>query len=243
MTLKPAMSAADYAERTRDENKQRELHPADCGAIDLDAFQAMTPAGRSAVWAVASEADRRGLALQCIRRANHGPDEATIALYLELLEAKFGSDLAIPTTADILETVKERHATALRHEDYPGARQLDRVRQNMLNGARLTWHLDDLLIQSVNNPGAVYSVNRAGCTCPNGQKGKSSCWHVALYDLLLEMQDDRAAAADLIADAAAERAEAELDEAAATALAWEEHEAEQRLWARIADVRARQLVA
>jgi len=115
------------------------------------------------------------------------------------------SDLLIPPTADILSTVKERIETARLHEDWPGVRQLDRIRQNLLNGARLQWHAGDLLIQSVNNPGQVYSTNGRGCSCPNGQKGKSECWHVATYDLLLEMLDDRAAAADILADAAAER--------------------------------------
>jgi hypothetical protein len=93
------------------------------------------------------------------------------------------------------------------------------VRVNLLNGAALSWSLGDLLIQSANRPGAVYSVNRSGCTCPNGLKGKAQCWHVALYDLLLDMQEDRAAAADILADAAAERTEAELSQRLAVARA------------------------
>jgi hypothetical protein len=129
------------------------------------------------------------------------------------------SDMTIPPTEDILNLVKERHDLARLHEDIPGARQLDRVRINLLNGAKLTWSLGDLLIQSVNRPGAVYSVNRTGCTCPNGLKGKAQCWHVALYDLLLDMLDDRAAAADILADAAAERAEADLGRRLAAARA------------------------
>lgn len=119
------------------------------------------------------------------------------------------TDLTIPPVADILDLVKERYDTARRHDDTPGARQLDRVRQNLLNGARLSWHLGDLLIQSVNTPGAVYSVNARGCTCPNGAAGRASCWHVALFDLLVDMQEETATTADMEADAAAEQAERE----------------------------------
>jgi hypothetical protein len=195
MTRKPATTAADYTERTRDENKARELHPSDTGALDLDAFSALPQNERRRAWSLASDDDKRGLALQMLRRNNHGPDEANIALYLDVFEAKFGSDLAIPPAADILDVVKDRYDIARAYGD-PDAGQLDRVRANLLRGARLSWHAGDLLIQSVNNPGAVYSVNARGCTCPNGRAGKTSCWHVALYDILLDMQEDRAADAD-----------------------------------------------
>jgi len=110
------------------------------------------------------------------------------------------SDLSIPLAADILTLVKERRDLAQLHEDAAGVRQLDRVRMNLLNGARLAWSFGDLLIQSVNTPGAVYSVNRVGCSCPNGVKGLSSCWHVALYDLLLDMQQTAADTADADAE-------------------------------------------
>lgn len=196
MTRKPAMSAAEYAENTRDELKQIELHPHDLGSLSLDAMRAMPRDDARAIWAQASDADKRGLAIQCIRHGNHGPDEATIALYLDLLEGQLGSDMAIPARDELLAVVKERHDTAMDHEDYAGARQLDRVRVNILNGARLSWHAGDLLIQSINHPGTVYSVSGRGCTCVNGQKGKAECWHVCLHDLLLDMLSDRAAIAD-----------------------------------------------
>lgn len=110
------------------------------------------------------------------------------------------SDLTIPPVADILALVKERRDLAQLHEDAAGVRQLDRVRMNLLSGARLSWHLGDLLIQSVNTPGAVYSVNRAGCSCPNGVAGRASCWHVALYDLLLDLAETAADTADIEAE-------------------------------------------
>jgi hypothetical protein len=197
--------SVEYAERARDELRQIELHPHDLGAIELDTFMALSQVERCIIWAQSSANDRRGLALQVIRRKGHGPDEATIALYVELLDQRFGSDQTCPDRDDLLALVKERHDTAIRFEDMPGARQLDRVRCNLLSGAGLTWHLGDLLIQSINNPGSIYSVNSTGCTCPNGAAGRASCWHVALYDLLIELAEERAASADMSADAAAER--------------------------------------
>lgn len=112
------------------------------------------------------------------------------------------SDLTIPPTANILALIKERYDLARLHEDYPGAGQLDRARLNIDRGARLAWSYGDLLIQSVNNPGSVYSVNRAGCTCPNGRAGRASCWHVCLYDLLIELQETAADTADMDAEKA-----------------------------------------
>lgn len=117
------------------------------------------------------------------------------------------SDLPIPDRESILALVKERFDQAQLHGDMCGAGQLNRVRQNLLRGALLAWHLGDLLIQSVNNPGSVYSVNARGCTCPNGAKGKQECWHVGLYDLLISMQEEDAATADMEAERAQEAAE------------------------------------
>src|SRR5262245_32309976 len=87
---KPATSAAEYEARTRDENKQRELHPDVCGSLSLDAMRALPRAEARQIWAQASDADKRGLAIQCIRHGNHGPDEATIAMYLDILEGQLG---------------------------------------------------------------------------------------------------------------------------------------------------------
>jgi len=73
---------------------------------------------------------------------------------------------------------------------------------SVLNGAKLCWHAGDLLISSLNTPGAVYSVTNCGCSCPNGAAGKAQCWHVALFDLLLDMQATAVESADMLADAA-----------------------------------------
>lgn len=114
MTPKPATSAAEYQERTHDELKQLEIHPHDLGRISLDTFQAMTPDGRRAVWAAATDADRRGLALQIIRRQNHGPDEATIALYLELLDERYGASPVEQAVMGALERLATQEAASAR---------------------------------------------------------------------------------------------------------------------------------
>jgi len=127
-----------------------------------------------------------------------------------LVEQLAETDQTIPPAADILALATERRETAERHDDRPGVRQLDRLRMSIASGARLHWVLGDLMVGSINNPGAVYAVSRAGCSCPNGLAGKAACWHCALYDLLIDMQEERAATADMEAEraetAATERA-------------------------------------
>jgi hypothetical protein len=122
MTQHIATSAAEYAERTRDENKQRELHPTDTGAIDLDTFRTLSADAQRAAWALATDADKRGLALQCIRRGNHGPDEATIALYLDILEGKFGLSEIESAVVGALERLAQQEAASARQARQAGAR-------------------------------------------------------------------------------------------------------------------------
>lgn len=121
--------------------------------------------------------------------------------------AQAASDLPIPSLDTILTVAQERGETAQRYGDDAGIHQLDRVRMNLLRGAALRWHRGDLLIQSVNNPGQVYRTNARGCSCPNGRAGKAACWHVALYDLLIDLQEQAAIDADMRADRAAWRDE------------------------------------
>lgn len=117
------------------------------------------------------------------------------------------TDRPIPPTEEIVAVVRERQVTAAQHEDWPGYDQLGRITSNLDRGATLVWQLGDLLITSVNTPGKEYTVNRAGCTCPNGRAGRAHCWHVALYDLLLDMQAEAADEADDAADATVIRLE------------------------------------
>lgn len=114
MTFKPATNAAEYAQNTRDENKQRELHPNDMGSLDLDTFRALPQTEQRAAWATASDADKRGLAVQCVRRGNHGPDEATIALYLDILESKFGLSVVEAAIVGALERLSQQEASSAR---------------------------------------------------------------------------------------------------------------------------------
>lgn len=203
----PATSAAEYLERTHDENKQRELHPADMGNIDLETFQAMSDDGRRAVWFAASADDRRGLAIQIIRRTNRGPDEESIALYLDLCGQRFGSDLAVPPLAEVADVARERARDALARGDNHESARLGRVADHLANGARLSWCAGRLLIAS--DSGATYATDGRGCECPNGQRSSSpSCWHLIAYALLEDMQTERATTADHAADRAIEEARA-----------------------------------
>ena len=176
--------------------------------IDLDAFLACDGDERARRW---RQFDRRAkwqLVARMIERLGRDWSEAEIDHWIAKYDARWevatpDTDLTIPPAAEIMDLAAERAHIAHHHDDIAGATQLDRVRMNIHNGARLTWHYGDLLIQSVNHPGQVYSVSRRGCTCPNGAAGRSTCWHVALYDLLLDLLDERATDADYAADRAA----------------------------------------
>jgi hypothetical protein len=169
--------------------------------IDLDIFLACDRIERARRWRDDySTADRENLVkLQLTRRLGDWEPE-DVAYWVEHYNTIYGAtDRAIPEADDILVAAKERFDNAQRSGDYAGAAQMMRLRLNVGKSAELRWQLGDLLVCSINNPGQVYAVNRRGCTCPNGQAGKSQCWHVALYDLLLDMQQDAADAADVAA--------------------------------------------
>lgn len=224
--------------------------------IDLDAFLALDGDARAARWRQWDRAAKFQAVAQMLNRRFGDWSEEEIDRWIAHYDSKWSplaplpiSDLTVPPTEDILALVKERFDAACYHGDVGGAGQLDRVRMNLLRGARLSWHLGDLLIQSVNNPGQVYSVSRRGCTCPNGRKGRHDCWHVALFDLLIDMADEAAATADMAADAAARDAGATPTDdddgpwSQEASLGWAEHAAEQRLWGRVSAIRAEYLRA
>jgi hypothetical protein len=108
------------------------------------------------------------------------------------------SDLRIPRTCDILDRACDLLGSAYRLQDDSGARQLERLITN-LPGAALCWQLGTLIVRSPSEH--TYRVTRAGCDCPNGQKcGKRQCWHVATFELLLDMFDTECESADMAAD-------------------------------------------
>lgn len=133
MTPKPATNAAEYQARTRDENKQRDLHPADMGAIDLDSFSALSQNERRAIWHQASDSDKRGLALQMIRRNNHGPSEETIALYVELLESRFGLSEVEAAIVGALSRLAQQEAQSARTARQAGEKDDARFFQRAAN--------------------------------------------------------------------------------------------------------------
>lgn len=170
--------------------------------IDLDAFLALSSDDRACRWRGWELASKQDVVIQMLTRNGQEWSDELVAQWVAHYDAKWevgdqaASDTRIPPAASIVAVVKERHEIARQHGDLPGARQLDRVRINLLNGARLYWSLGDLIVQSVNTPGAVYSVSGRSCTCANAAARKATCWHVALYDLLLDIQAERAERAD-----------------------------------------------
>jgi hypothetical protein len=187
MTTKPATTAAEYAERTRDENKARELHPSDLGSIDLDSFQLQTPDGRRQTWAAATDADKRGLALQVIRRQGHGPDEATIALYLAELDERFGPSPIERAVMGALEQMAESHQRSFETAETKEERTYFSRWAGAFRKALLYWlqgtrpeqtESGSWLVPSATRDGKVHGVARDGrCSCEAQGRG---CWHAAL---------------------------------------------------------------
>ena len=169
--------------------------------IDLAGFLALKGEARAARWRMLDAAAKDDLVIQELRANGIEWTPELVAIHVAKLNARWGaapqSDMAIPSATDIADAAKEQADLARQHGDHVGAGQLDRVRLNVLKGARMAWHLGELLIASLNTPGAVYCVSRRGCSCPNGRAGKSSCWHCGLYDLLLQMRDEAADTADM----------------------------------------------
>ena len=196
---KPATSAAEYAENTRDANKQRELHPHDTGALSLDTFRSSPLSDCRAAWLTATDADKRGLALQIIRSKNHGPDEATIALYVELLENKFGLSEVERAVCGALERLAETHQRSSESAETREERTYFRRWAGAFRKA-LYLHLQGTrpeqtpggawLVASATRCGQVHQVERSGqCTCEAQNRG---CWHSALVTGIETAYDDLA---------------------------------------------------
>jgi hypothetical protein len=194
---KPATCNAEYAENTRDENKQRELHPHDIGSLSLETFRTQSTADCRAAWLTASDADKRGLALQIIRHKGHGPDEQTIALYLGLLEERFGLGPVEQSVASALERLAEAHQRSAENAEtreervyfrrWAGAfrkalyRWLQGVRPEQTPGG--AW-----LVTSATRLETVHQVERSGeCTCEAQNRG---CWHSAIATGIETAYDD-----------------------------------------------------
>lgn len=108
------------------------------------------------------------------------------------------SDLPIPRLTDIIARALDIRDSAVRLRDAATVRQLDRL-IGKLPTARLCWKLGMLHIGSPS--GGRYQVTRAGCSCLNAQRcGKRACWHVALFELLLDLFDTHCETLDMQCD-------------------------------------------
>ena len=83
-----------YAERTRDEIKDHEIHGWRCftGRVSLDFFLSLpNNAARRQCWAAMTDADRFGLALQILRLKGRELTAARITDWLAVMGERFGS--------------------------------------------------------------------------------------------------------------------------------------------------------
>lgn len=103
----------------------------------------------------------------------------------------------IPTTTTIRARAADLIDTATRHGDTSAIAILDRVERNLAAGARLEWDLYDMTVYSANTLGAVYTVSCGFCTCP----ARKPCWHIAAYEIAIELLDDASDDADFESDA------------------------------------------
>jgi len=109
------------------------------------------------------------------------------------------SDMLLPRLSDIIARALDIRDSAVRLADDATVRQIDRLVQK-LPGANLCWQLGTLHIASPS--GGRYQVSRAGCDCLNAQRcGKRQCWHVALFELLLDLFETECDTADMQAEA------------------------------------------
>lgn len=111
------------------------------------------------------------------------------------------SDAPIPAASDIIARAAELRESAVRQNDSACVRQIDRLIVSVACGARMAWDRGVLLVQSLNTPSNIYRVRCGQCTC----KATKPCWHNALYELLLDMQQTEADTADMEASPLGQR--------------------------------------
>lgn len=109
------------------------------------------------------------------------------------------SDLSLPDQADILSLLAERIGISELRGDGCAARRLGRAFDSIAAGAGVAWAMGDLLVESLNSPGTVYTVTTRGCSCRAGRNGLL-CWHREVYDALVELAETAADTADMEAE-------------------------------------------
>lgn len=194
-------------------------------ALDCGDLWSLFQTDKNVAWTALADLSERQLVVQAAAMASYLFDAEAILISAEMVLTTWRTKLAkraaaqvepapsdptLPAIDAILDAAQEYGETAQRRGDFRTMRRLERVRENLIAGARLAWGQGgELRVWSVNNPGQVYSVQASGCSCPNGTAGQALCWHIPLRNLLIEMAEDAAAAADILADAAEARAERE----------------------------------
>ena len=110
------------------------------------------------------------------------------------------TDILLPRATDIIARALDIRGIAVHRADDATVRQLDRLMEK-LPFARMSWDLGALVVKSPS--GGQYRITRAGCNCPNGQKcDRRQCWHVCLFELILDMFETACDTLDMEAEIA-----------------------------------------
>lgn len=104
--------------------------------------------------------------------------------------------MRIPSLGSIINRALDLRGDALHQHDGQTVRGIDTLIKNLYRGAKLKWDLSgNLLVTSVNTPGAVYTVRTNACSC----SCFGPCWHGRARDLLEDMRATEADTADMTA--------------------------------------------
>lgn len=183
----------------------------------LDTFLTYDLDTRARVWRAMADRSRNLIVSAMLIRAYNDYDEASVALWVERYNTRYGTEpLATDSQPDLttieaavagaLETLATQADQGLRAATESADRTHWRRELNAANkalalflaGTRPTSTPDgDYLISSATSAGTVYRIGSLGCSCPAGVGGKT-CWHASLitawqmgYDTV-ELVDDYA---------------------------------------------------
>jgi hypothetical protein len=105
--------------------------------------------------------------------------------------------MRIPARQSIIDRANDERADAVHAHDESTVRQLDTLIGNLHKGAKLRWAADGaLMTTSCNTKGNIYRTTQHTCDCP----AFKPCWHMRMFDLLLDMLQTEAETADQACD-------------------------------------------
>lgn len=104
--------------------------------------------------------------------------------------------MRIPSLTSIVNRALDLRSDALNQNDPAGVAHIDTMIRNLYRGAKLRWNDDGaLLVASCNTIGAVYATTAHSCSC----EARGPCWHMRVFELLVDMLETEAETADMAA--------------------------------------------